>query len=114
VVEDLGRASLFRYRFTDPDAFLACDSPVCSVPWVTRTGLVSWAISDDPPSCTLFADRVVVACGRECLAEALNACGRGRRRWSQPMAVDAWLDALRDSLDCDPERTPIGEFNLSG
>jgi hypothetical protein len=26
------------------------------------------------------------------------------------MPVDAWLDALRESLACDPDTTPIGEF----
>jgi hypothetical protein len=49
------------------------------------------------------------ACSPACLRSALDAQGH-RRRWSEPMAVADWLNALRAWIDRDPEQTPIGEF----
>jgi hypothetical protein len=36
------------------------------------------------------------------------------RRWSAPMAVGDWLDALRGSLDLNPEQSPIGSITGFG
>ena len=67
------------YCFTDPDAFLACDNPMCASAWVTRAGLVVWTINDHTLSGSQFTDRVLVACSPSCLESALDARGRGHR-----------------------------------
>ena len=106
VAEDLHQPD---YRFTDPDCFLSCDSPACFAPWVTGTGLLVWTIEDAIPSSSRFTERLIIACSPDCLRSALDARGHGHR-WSEPMPVADWLDALRASLDADPVNTPIGEF----
>ena len=106
VAEDLHRPA---YRFTDPNAFLSCDNPMCSSAWVSGTGLVVWAIEDHTPSGSRFTDRLLVACSADCLRLTLHDRGRGHR-WSKPMPVSDWLDALRASIELDPLRTPIGEL----
>ena len=45
----------------------------------------------------------------DCLRSAQHDRGRGHR-WSEPLPVGDWLDALRTSIDLVPVRTPIGEF----
>jgi hypothetical protein len=97
------------YRFTDPDCFLSCDNPMCSAAWVTGSGLVVWAIEGHIPCGSRFSDKVIAACSPACLRPTLDARGRGRQ-WSEPMPVADWLDALRASIELDPEHTPIGEF----
>ena len=97
------------YRFTDPNCFLSCDNPMCSSAWVTGSGLVVWALEDDRPSGSRFTDRLLVACSANCLRSALHDRGRGHR-WSEPMPVADWLDALRASMELDPLSTPIGGF----
>lgn len=87
---------------------LACDNAMCEAPWVGAGGLVVWAISDGGPVPGLFTDRLLVACNAECLQRAL--AGRAGRRWSPPMAVGAWLDALREAVTLDPGECPIGQF----
>ncbi len=104
--ENLGSPA---YGFTDPDAFLSCDNPACLAPWLTRSGLVVWALHEDGPSSSRFSDRLIAACSPACLSSALHARGRGQR-WSEPMPAGDWLDALRVSLDTVPLRTPIGEL----
>ena len=106
VAEDLHHPA---YQFTDPDAFFSCDNPSCSSAWVSGTGLVVWSLTNDSPSGSRFTDRLLVACSADCLGSALHARGRGHR-WSEPTPVVVWLDALRASLELDPETTPIGEF----
>ena len=106
VAEDLHHPA---YRFTDPDAFLACDNPACFSAWVTGAGLLVWSIQDAIPSGSRFTDRLLIACSPACLRSALAARGRGHQ-WSEPMPVADWLNALRASLDADPVNTPIGEF----
>jgi hypothetical protein len=105
VAEDLAAP---QYRFTDPDAFLSCDNPACDAPWVTGTGLVCWAIAGTAPTGSRFTDRLLVACDPACLAAAQRARRHGR--WSAPMPVRDWLEAVRRSLDLDPHTTPIGAF----
>jgi hypothetical protein len=97
------------YRFADPDAFLNCDNPNCGTAWLTRDGLVTWTLGDWAPECSRFTDRLLVACSPACLDAAQHASAPGRR-WSTPMAAAAFLDALRASVDLDPETTPIGAF----
>jgi hypothetical protein len=106
VVEDLPRPP---YRFTDPDCFLSCDNPACSSAWVTGAGLIVRVIAGDTPSGSRLSDTLIAACSPACLRSALDAQGH-RRRWSEPMAVADWLNALRAWIDRDPEQTPIGEF----
>lgn len=108
VAEDLGTHSV--YRFTDPDAFLHCDNPGCFVPWVTGAGVIVWELADDRPSGSRFSERFLVGCSPACLHAAMDAHVRSRRRWSEPMQVGDWLDALRSSIDVDPITTPIGTF----
>jgi hypothetical protein len=109
VAEDLAAPV---YPFTDPSAILVCDAPACDAPWVTRTGLVAWALVEDRPSGSRFTDRLIIACSPACLAAAQRAQRWCPQAWSPPMPVGVWLDALRDSLDRDPETTPIGAFAL--
>jgi hypothetical protein len=106
VVENLNAPA---YTFIDPDAFLACDNPICSSAWVTRSGLVVWAIEDHTLSSSRFTDRLLVACSADGLRSALHDRGRGHR-WSEPLKVADCLDALRASIALDPVSTPIGEF----
>jgi hypothetical protein len=106
VVEDLHRPP---YRFTDPDCFLSCDTPACASALVTGAGLVVGTIAGDTPSGSRFTDCLLVACSADCLRPALHARGRGHR-WSEPLKVADWLDALRASIALDPVSTPIGEF----
>jgi hypothetical protein len=107
VAETLGGGHA--YAFADPDAFFSCDTPSCVAPWLTGSGLIAWAITDDQVDRSRFSDRLIAACSPACLASALHVRGRGRR-WSEPMGAAAFLDVLRGSLSLDPETTPIGEF----
>jgi hypothetical protein len=108
VAETLGMTE-GTYRFRDPDAFLHCDNPNCGAAWLTRAGLVVWSLGDGRPDCSRFTDRLLVACSPVCL-EAAKRAYAPRRRWSTPMGAAAFLDALRASVEFDPDVTPIGAF----
>jgi hypothetical protein len=108
VAETLGAVSV-SYRFADPDAFLNCDNPNCAAAWLTREGLVVWSLDARQPQNSRFTDRLLVACSPACLAAAKCARPSGTR-WSEAMPAAAFLDALRGSLDLDPDTTPIGRF----
>jgi hypothetical protein len=97
------------YRFADPDAFLNCDNPNCAMAWLTREGLVVWSLAEGRPQSSRFTDRLLVACSRSCLDAAKHAHAPGSR-WSTPMGAGAFLDALRASVELDPETTRIGAF----
>jgi len=97
------------YRFRDPDAFLSCDNPNCGAAWLTRAGLVVWSLGDGAPECSRFTDRLLCACSPACLDAAKCAYAAGRR-WSTPMPAAVFLDALRASVELNPETTPIGAF----
>ena len=83
---------------------------MCVSAWVIGAGLVTWAVTEIATSTSLFTDRLLVACSTDCLGIAQHAHGRGRHRWSEPMPVAEWLNALRASLEFDPVSTPIGEL----
>jgi hypothetical protein len=93
-----GWASTF-YRWSDPDCFITCDNPVCDRPWVTGSGLMCWALSDDVWVGSLFTDRILIGCDAECLATAQQAkrkCAvwddRPRPYWiSRQPSLNGWM-----------------------